>query len=172
MLAGVVLAGAVAWADSSPAPEADARRLNQLQRNHALVRALVNGGLQLAGEEDPLVRADYCHRLAERMAAEVRQAAGDSEASRAAELSGHLSRLLRNGVAVNLFSLQSEIRQGSAREKDVRQLRKSVADLVQQLEKQLKLAGKADPTDLARALEDIGDGHSAVEQAVHACIGY
>src|SRR5262249_37011031 len=57
-------AGFVLADPPAPNPSA-AERLKQLRRDRALIHKLVESGLRLAEEDDPLKRADQCNRLAE-----------------------------------------------------------------------------------------------------------
>src|SRR5262245_9567020 len=114
LTAAIALLAPLAWAEDPGAASASARRVWQLQRNYALIQKLVQGGLDLASEDDPLKRARCCNGLVESLAGEIRQAAVDQEGGRAVELSNHLQAVLKHGVAGNLGKGRSLIPKGSS----------------------------------------------------------
>src|SRR5262249_1106535 len=89
LLGPVLLATALAWADA-PALSGEPQRADQLRRNRNLIGALVEGGLNLAGEDDPLKRAGYCNDLAQRLAGAIKEASESRDGPRTAELGRHL----------------------------------------------------------------------------------
>jgi hypothetical protein len=96
----LVLAG-LALASRPDAEQAGDARLRVLRRDLQLVEALVDSGLTLAAQDDPLKRAETCNVLADRFARAVKHAAAD-EPARAAALGNQLELLLVRGVAGNL----------------------------------------------------------------------
>jgi hypothetical protein len=164
-----------------PSPE----RARRYRQNHGLVVLLVQGGLRLAGEDDPLRRADFCNDLAEGLAAEIQRAADNHEGGRAAELGHLLHALLKDGVAANLLTvhvaLEGEGRDSSL-EKKLQDVQRRTAGVVQPLEKQLQravkppAAAKDEPVpdvpdrenrhEMQRALRAVNDGRSEVLNAV------
>jgi hypothetical protein len=137
----------------------------QLQRNRSLIRDLVQSGLQLAAEEDPLVRADHCHALAERVIDEIKSSASESELDRAVQLSEHLNSVLKLGIASNLRIVRFESSPSSTREIDVQRVGSQVRDLMEPLEEFLRGHG-ADGAELRRALRGIRDGQAEVEKVI------
>src|SRR5439155_26249795 len=60
-----------AWAGAALAQDDGVdERAGQLQRDQQLIQLLVDSGVRLAAEDDPLRRADYCNRLADRLGKE------------------------------------------------------------------------------------------------------
>jgi len=157
------LLASIAWSDTPP--PAGAARLRQLHRNRRLVDALVNGGLRLAAEPDPLKRAECCHGLAENLAGEIGQAATDHDSARVAELGRHLQSVLQEGVADNLHDARRLIPPGSAREAELRRVGRRAADGMKPLEEQLRHATAADAADLRGALAAVDEGRAEVEKA-------
>src|SRR5262249_2223551 len=72
----------------------DDERLRQWQRDREVVQTLVDGGLKLAAEPDPLKRAEHCNRMADGLAREIRQAGPEKQVSPAAGVSGPMQVLL------------------------------------------------------------------------------
>lgn len=137
----------------------------QLQRNRSLIRNLVQSGLQLAAEDDPLVRADHCHALAEQVIDEIRSSATEWEIDRAVQLSDHLNSVLKLGVAGNLRIVRFESSPSSAREIDVQRVGGQVRDLMAPLEDFLQDHG-ANGAEIRRALRSIRDGQAEVEKVI------
>ena len=67
----------------------------------ALAQELVESGLRLAAEDDPVKRAEACGGLADTFAQEVRLATAAKDSARALDLGRDLQGLLR-GLAANL----------------------------------------------------------------------
>src|SRR5262249_9849331 len=138
LLVPVCLAGTLAWAYDPAPPEND--RALRLQRNLGLIKVLVDGSVNLANEEDPLRRAGHCKTIADRMGDEIRWAAESHDAPRAIELGRYLHRVLDDGLALNLGRARKGIPQGSAEERQMRELQTGAAGLVADLEKHLQNA--------------------------------
>jgi hypothetical protein len=145
-----------------PAPE----RAVQVQRNYGLIQTLVESGLHLAAEEDPLKRAHQCLDVAGRMAAEIRQAAEKREELRVVELGEHLHALLEQGVAGNIGLARRQIPSGSTAEKGLREACDQAAVLVRQLEEFLQSTSEPlDSAEMKLMLRGLHAGLDAVEKA-------
>jgi hypothetical protein len=160
----ICLAGALAWADES---SSDADRAVRLQRNLRLIEVLVDGGLKLAGEDDPLRRAGHCSDMADQMVKEIRRATAAREAPRVIELGRHLHSLLNEGVGGNLNQARG-IPPGSAEEKHLQELRSRavwlISDLEEDLERVIAGAPQAEnQADMQNALEELQKGRKVVE---------
>src|SRR5438270_9013985 len=164
----VVLAvlGAVAWANPAARRPTDDVRRNQLKRNRDLVEKLVKGGLLLSDDSDPLKRAGHCNALAESLAREIEGAAAAREGPRAVEMGAHLEVLLKQGVAGNLYAVLPGAPPRSTRWKHVGEIGKQTMAVMGPLEKLLQQAATADPDDMRRALEAVGNGREEVEKAL------
>ncbi len=162
----VVLVPAVV-AEDPPRQPSVAEQARQFQRNRELIQMLVQEGLRLASEEDPLKRAEVCNAVAECLANAIRQAAENREKARVAELGQHLHALLEQGVAANLNTARAQIPVGSTQEKALKEIRDRATELVLPLVQQLQQT--ADPEDneeLHHTLKVLHDGRAEVERAL------
>lgn len=168
LIVPVLLASALAWADQR---SADGERVRQLQRNLDLIQSLVDGGLLLAGESDPVQRANHCNSMAERFAGEMSKATDERDAWRVVELGRHLKALLDDGVAANLSQVRGGIPAGSADEKKVFEVRDRTVRVVGRLEEDLRRVVDAAPqSELRQVLEQMQEGRSQVERSAVAPI--
>jgi hypothetical protein len=166
VLTAVLLAAAVAWADA-PGSTPESQRAQQLRRNRDLIRMLVEGGLSLAGEEDPLQRATFCNGMAEQLANAVKEATDGRDTPRAVEIGRHLHQMLSAGVAVNLSQARGIIPEGSSDEKKLYEVRDHTNRLVGLLEEGFQPNVPSDlPAELTQALEEIRKGRTQVEKAL------
>jgi hypothetical protein len=131
---------ALAQAGSPAASLSPGEQARRFQRNRDLIEKLVDGGVRLAQEENPLRRAACCNGLAQSVADAMRQAAGDQEGARVAELGEHLKSLLTIGVAPNLGSARALIPSGSAEEEELQKVKVQTADYMMSLEADLQAA--------------------------------
>jgi hypothetical protein len=161
-----LLVAALAEGQNPPPRPPDAVRFQQLQRNRALIQLLVQGGLRLAAENDPVRRAAYCSGMARRLADEVEQAARDQETDRAVELGSHLERLLQAGVAGSLGVARRRIPPGSAEETELRRVARRVADLTRPLEDLLNSMDDNDAGDLRQVLHQVHDARRQVDRSI------
>src|SRR5262249_47724961 len=147
-----------------PAPQPTAaERVHQFQRNCGLIQTLVQGGLRLAAEEDPLKRAECCSGVAKRLADELHRAAESQDRTRVVELGEHLNALLASGVAANLSTARRQIPQGSTLEKNLLEIRDQTALLVVPLEEILhRDAGSENGDEIQRTLKVLHDGRIEV----------
>jgi hypothetical protein len=140
-------------------------RAEQFHRDADLVQALVEGALKLAGEKDPVQRADCYQILAAKVAQEVRRANASGDDHRAAALARHIDVLWREGVAENLTAAKAAS-DAAARQNDIDRVALSVAklgDSLQQLERQLPASGQQ---ELRQALGRVAQARGAVERAL------
>jgi len=121
----LVFATLSAWAGAQgpPAGITAAERLKMLQTNRMLIENIVDHGLDLAGADTPLKRADVCRRTARTLANAVRQAADDQNTSRVTELCEHLDSVMREALEPNLKKAAADVRPGSPDESELKKLR-------------------------------------------------
>ncbi len=160
-LFGIVLATG-AWAD---APQETPLEEARLHENMDLVKNLVKGSLLLAGEDDPLKRADHCNALATYVASEMEQSAEKRNTDRVAELGHHLQALFQQGVAANIDILRQEIPAGSARAQEMDRLAQNIRQVLDTLESHLRECGENDE-GIQHALQAIRDARAEVEKAL------
>jgi hypothetical protein len=110
-------------ASAQDAPPDAADRLRQLQRDFALIEVLVQEGLHLAGQDDPLQRAESCNVVAKRLVQEIKQAAGERDQPRATQLGNYLHSVLVRGVAGNLDTARSRLDDDSGPNPDFQRIR-------------------------------------------------
>jgi hypothetical protein len=158
--AGLVLA-------NPPAPpRSPAARLKEMRRDLALVRNLVEGGLRLAKEEDPLRRADQCNVLARGLSREVQQAVKDREHSRADALGQRLEALLVRGVAGNLQRARAQLPPNSPRLPELRRLGDEALSVMEPLRKEFDQMPEYEQHQMASVLHAVTQGRAEVEKAV------
>jgi hypothetical protein len=159
-MAGLTLAGLPEAGPAQPS------RLDRLRADLALIEALVDGGLKLAGEENPLRRAESCNSLAEKVAREVKRATAAKDRTRAADLGRQLQALLERGVARNLGLAQSGMPEDSLLIPEMRRLgEKAVAAMAPAME-DLEGAAEADSPEMRQALQGLSRARAEVERVI------
>jgi hypothetical protein len=133
-----------------------------LQRDQELIETLVDSGLALAGQDDPLERAAQCNKLADSLAKEIRHAGVDRDGARVAELGRHLRVVLESGVADNLRVARSAIARGSPRERTLLEF----STLVKDVEAQLRQVPHTEARQMDPALDAARQGLKEVENAI------
>jgi hypothetical protein len=126
------LAGLSVWASAqNPAPGLTAgEQLRLFQSNRTLLDGLIDHGLKLSDANTPLDRADECRKAADTLGLALRQAAAESDADRVAELSDHLTAVVRDGLTPSLAQARRDIHPASA---DFERLKRVHADTHQSL---------------------------------------
>jgi hypothetical protein len=142
----------VAAADDPGVPLGATDRVVQLQRNYTLIKSLVQSGLRLAAEEDPLKRAEHCLSMADPMIVEIQLAAGRLEMSRAAELAEHLQSLFEQGLVANLAQARKRTPFGSAQEGNLLDVRDRALQILRTLEEKLEARLVSEATNDGREL--------------------
>lgn len=145
-----------------PSPE----EVAQFQRYQPLIEALVESGLRLVDEADPLARAEACVELADQYAAELREAARQGDMGRAVEVGRHLHELLAQGVAVNLRAARRDIPLGSTAEHKLRDVGGKALALVHTLDAALRtVADGVRAEDVRVALDELVRRHAVLEKS-------
>jgi hypothetical protein len=155
----VLTAASLALADGPALSPAE--RLQRLRRDLALVRQLVDGGLNLAREADPLRRAEQCNRLAEGLTAELQRALQARERARADALGQGLEKLLTNGVAGNLRRLPPD----SPSLPEVRRLGDQALSVTEPLQQALDRAQHPEQDQVQGVARAVERGRAEVESA-------
>jgi hypothetical protein len=137
--------------------------VRQFQRDLDLIEALVEDGLNMGGEEDPIRRAQVCLRLAEKFNKELLTATASRDGARALELSTCLQGLQSRGVAGNLAVARAQPKDRIA---EVEKLGSQAAKVTRQAETELLLIPPAEDKAMSDALAKIKQGRTDVEHAV------
>jgi hypothetical protein len=154
---------------SAPAP---AERLRLFRRNRGLIEKVVQSGLLLAAERDPLRCAQCCADLAESLAIEIKDAAHSKEGSRVAELGQHLRDLLKQGVAANVTTVRSQVEKAppdSSLRKDFAKLQRvhdQTTQVLQRLDRDLQRVVDPGDREAERARNAVQEGRTEVERAM------
>jgi hypothetical protein len=155
-VAFLVLFAAADEGETVPAAE----KAQRFHRNRKLVETMVDRGLRLASEEDPVRRAEHCNDIARRLADEIRQAARAHEGYRAQELGGHLRALLHDGVAPILKNAITGVPLSSPGQEELRKIGANVRELTRPVMEQLQAV------DDEEDREQLRQTHSAVQEAL------
>jgi hypothetical protein len=164
VLAGTLLAG-LAVASLSAAGGSAPGRAGRLRLDRPLIEAVVDSGLRLAAEDDPLKRAEACSALAGHLAEEARRSAAAREPERAADLGQCLQSLLVRGVAANLSRARGEMPEGSPRLLEMRRLGEQAAALAGPVMEDLERSAGPQAPDMRAAAEALNRARAVVEKA-------
>ncbi len=156
-VAGAIQVGYVARLDELPIDK----------RDRAVARTLVEGGLKLAGEDDPLQRTNYCNSLADMLAGEIKQAVQTDDAPRAAQLGEQMNLLLVQGVAANLDLARAAMGADSPREPEIARVGTEVNGMAKKIEDEIGRMPAPNPAML-RTMQAIARGQSEVQRAIAA----
>jgi hypothetical protein len=160
VLAGLAVAGLRA-ADTAPAERAGRLRIDRL-----LITAVVDSGLKLAAEDDPLKRAQTCNALAGTFAEEARRAAAARERDRAADLGQCLQSVLVRGVAANLSLARGELSDDSPRMPEMRRVSERAVALTGPLLEDMERTSEQDSPPMRAAVRALSRARAQVERAV------
>ena len=158
----VALAGS-ALAQDDPVDE----RVRLLQRDQQLIQQLVDSGVRLAAEDDPLRRADHCNRLADRLGKEIKQAMAKKDSQRAAHFSKHMQALLVRGVAGNLAIVKDSLESKGSnvdRETELLRLSKEISKVTQDIEDEVNSHPELDRDQIT--LKAVTESKTRIEQAI------
>jgi replicative DNA helicase len=85
-------------------------QVKQFKSNRILIENLVDRGVELAGADSPLRRAEACQRTAGTLAHYLARAAGNEDADRVAEFANLYSEVVRDGLLPNLAEAKKRIK--------------------------------------------------------------
>jgi hypothetical protein len=123
-----------------------------------LMGTLVLQGLDLAKEDDPLKRADYCNDMAEHLVQGILLASSGGDSGRAETLGGFLGSVMDRGVGKNLDRGVPE-GAGELRLAQAERIGQRLGQAVQVLEDNLEKAPPAAQPALQKAIEKASHGH-------------
>jgi len=159
-LTGLALAGADT-PGGAPNP-----RVGRVHKDLQLIEALVDSGLRLASEEDPLQRAAACNALADRLAREIRGAAAAKDQGRAADLGHNLQLLLVRGVAGNLNLAYGTMSEGSPQMAEARRLGEQAMQVATPAMLDLERPSALEAPDMREAAQALFKARAEVERAI------
>ena len=160
LLAATALTGHVLAGDESAAD-----RARELERDQNMVQALIDSGLKLAAEKDPLRRADQCNRLADKFAAEIMLSVQRKDVQRAAVLGEQMQALLTGGVARNLTVALART-SPKPDEPEIHRLAGAVSLTAKSIEDELGNHPELQPEEMLFTLQAVARGKADVELAV------
>jgi hypothetical protein len=146
---------------------AETSKLPIARRDLALILTLIDGGLKLAGEDDPLQRASYCQEMADKLAGEIKQAVQTNDAGRALQLGDQMNLLLVQGVAGNLDMARAGMEPNSPREPEIARVGSQVSGAAKTIEDEITRLPAPHP-NMLRTLQAVQGGKTAVEQTIAA----
>lgn len=140
LLSTTIFLALAAWAGAQgpSSPLSPATHCELFKTNQDLLQHLVNDGIELADDDQPLKRAEQCNRTAAMLARYLGNAADDQNADRVVELAGIMSDVVRDGLVPNLNAAQDQIKPGDPREGVLIKVRDDAAHELD------AIAGKAD----------------------------
>jgi len=148
--------------DAAPAVS----RVDRLHEDQQLIEALVDSGLRLAGDDDPLRRAETCNALADRVAKEVKRATAAKDRTRAADLGRQLHGLLERGVAGNLALAQSRMPDDSPLIPEMRRLGEQAVAVMGPAMQELESTADSEALDMKQALQGLSRARAEVERVL------
>lgn len=165
----MVLVGLIVAGGDRPASSFQTRQA-EFARDAALIEAFIDGGLQLAVEEDPLRRAQTCNILADKLAQEIRAATEKKANDRVVVLGELLQTVLVQGVADNLERARNEVSKEPVRAKEISRVAEQAAEVAGPVELSLKktletLKGPPDKEAMWPALKGLARAREEVESA-------
>jgi hypothetical protein len=143
------------------------QRALQLERDLTIIQALVDGGLKLATENDPLLRADCCNRIADILASAINKAVQIQDAERAAHLGEQMESLLVVGVATNLGLAREQMEPDSPREPEIQRISGTAVGVAKTIEAEIGRLPAMDAR-MRQTLQSVAKGRTKVESAALA----
>jgi hypothetical protein len=165
LLLPLLTAAGLALADDPKPARSPAERLQQFRRERALVRRLVDGGLRLANEDDPLRRADQCNLLAGDLSREARQAVRERDRERGERFGLGLEKLLVRGVAGNLTLVADHPAPDGASLSEVHRLSDEALAVMEPLQKEFDRVPGAVQKQMKNVLRALTQGRAKLEEA-------
>ena len=109
------------WAgaqSSNPAPLAG-DQLKLFQSNRELLENLIEHGVELANADTPVARVKACRESAKDLGRALRDAAGNDDADRVAELGDYLTAVIRHGLVPTIDDARKTIPAGTPAEQEL-----------------------------------------------------
>ena len=155
---------ALLGAQDPRAPLKASQRAELLQRNFGVAERLVDGSLQLAKTSSSLERSTSYDDIIRSLEKEIKQAAQAGDAERVAELTGHLSRLVNEGLLPNLDKARRVISANSPDEKSLFDLRDLARRMTDDIDNSVAHSTVAGNSEVQMKLKDLRDAREQVER--------
>jgi hypothetical protein len=167
LLLPLLTAAGLALADDPAPARSPAERLDQFRHDLGLVRELVDGGLRLAGEDDPLKRADRCNLLARDLSREVQQAVQALDHKRGERFGQGLEQLLVQGVAVNLTRVADHPAPNAPSLTEVHRLSAEAMAVMEPVQKEFDRVPDSLKKHMKNVWQALKHGRARIEEARH-----
>jgi hypothetical protein len=143
-------------------------RVAQLQRDEDLIKTLVEGGLQLSAEEDPLTRAMQCNSMVDKLADEINGAMKANDAARATQLGDHMHQLMVKGVAANLGLARATMEANSPRAPEIARIADKATLSAKKMEDEIIRQKFIEPSKMKGTVQSLAKGRTEIEKALTA----
>jgi hypothetical protein len=150
-----------------PSPPSPVKPVGKPDTMYHLAGALVHNGLRLAGEEDPLRRADYCADIADTLVQTILDASAAGDTERPVRLGKHLGAVMGRGVGDNLDRVAAIDPEGH-RSAEMQRVARRVASATEALENNLERVPASAQAGLQRALEASSHGKERAQESSKA----
>ena len=148
----IAFAALSAWVSAQgPASLPAEIRVKQFQTNRILIENLVDHGMDLAGADSPLRRAEACQRTARTLASYLERAAGAEDADRVAEFANLYGEVVRDGVVPSLDAAGKTIPEGSREWTQLTALRTNVVKDLKDARESIPTSGPVGDNDKVKA---------------------
>jgi hypothetical protein len=171
LLLPVLAAAGLALADGPARAPSAAERLRRFRQERALVRKLVESGLRLAQEADPLQRADECKLLAGGLTQEIQRLVKEKDGNRADALGKQLEALLVRGVAGNLNRARSGLAPNSPALPELRRLAREAIAVTDPLQAELDQVAGPEQEQMQGIQQAVTQGRAELEKALRGAPG-
>jgi hypothetical protein len=141
-------------------------RAQQLQCDQQMLQTLIDSGLKLAAETDPLRRADHCNRLADSLGKEIQLAVQKKDAKRAALFGEQVQALLTRGVAGNLTVARALLPPDPGREPEITRMGIEVSIIAKLIEDEISSHPELESENMLFTLQAVAKGKADVDSAV------
>jgi hypothetical protein len=139
------------------------QRAELLQRNFGVAAQLVDGSLALAKTSSSLERSTSYDEIIRTLEKEIKDAARAGDAERVAELTGHLSHLMNQGLLPNLEKARRVISANSPDEKSLFDLRDLARRMTHEIADTVAHSSVADKPEVQAKLQDLRAAREQVE---------
>jgi hypothetical protein len=162
----VVLTGYLLARANVPQQENTSDRLAQLRRDLAVIRVLVDKGVELSGEDEPLQRARTCKDLVSLFAQQTKQALARKDFSEASDMGRHVEHLLAQGVADNLARARWKAKGDALLVREIEGIDADLQRLTAALVEEMGSPAAQDAPEMRAAVKGLTQAQKCVNEAV------